>query len=258
VQGFALEARMCQAPIAFGQVRFALHRAGEHAAAERRVRDQRDAQLAAAGEGLFALLAVHQGVFVLHRGDRVHLVRAPDGRRRGLGERDGAHLALLDQALHRADRVLDRHGGVDTVLVVEVDDVDAQALQARLARLHDVLGLAVHALLALRVLGLAELGGDDHALAAALQRLAEQRLVVAPAVHVRGVGEIDALVERVVDDADRLVVAGVAIDARHGHEAQAEGGYLDAALAERARFHRSLLLRTGRSIRGVPNRSLRG
>src|SRR2546430_12808995 len=54
----------------------------------------------------------------------------------------------------RADRFLDRRVRIDAVLVVEVDYVDAQALQARYAGLHDVLGPAVDALLAARVFGL--------------------------------------------------------------------------------------------------------
>src|SRR5262249_2646707 len=87
------------------------------------------------------------------------------------------------------------------------------------------------------VLRLAELGGDDHALAPALERLAEQRLVVAPAVHVRGVEEVDALVERMVDDADRFVVVGVAVDARHRHQSESDGRYLEAAPAELALLH---------------------
>ena len=43
----------------------------------------------------------------------VHLVRAADGLGIGLGQAQRAHLALLHQALHRADGVLDRHSGVE-------------------------------------------------------------------------------------------------------------------------------------------------
>ena len=91
----------------------------------------------------------------------MHLVRAADGFRARFGQAERAHLALLDEPLHRAHRVLDRRVGVDAVLVVEVDDLDAEALQARLAGLHHVLRPAVDALLAVGELHLAELGGDD-------------------------------------------------------------------------------------------------
>jgi len=67
-------------------------------------------------------------------------VRAPDGRGCRLTEAEIADLALLDQAFHGADRVLDRHRRVDAMLVVEVDHVDAEALEARVAGLDDVVG----------------------------------------------------------------------------------------------------------------------
>ena len=55
-------------------------------------------------------------------------------RRRRLGEAEVAHLALAHELGHGADRLLDRHRRVDAVLVVEVDVVDAEPLQRRLAR----------------------------------------------------------------------------------------------------------------------------
>jgi hypothetical protein len=56
-----------------------------------------------------------------------------------------ADLALGDELGHRADGLLDRHLGVDAVLVVEVDRLDAEALQRRLAARADVLGVAADA-----------------------------------------------------------------------------------------------------------------
>ena len=65
-------------------------------------------------------------------------MRAPNRVRRGLGEPEVPHLALLDELGHRADGVLDRRLGIDPVLVVEVDRVHAEALQRRLAGRADV------------------------------------------------------------------------------------------------------------------------
>ena len=48
-------------------------------------------------------------------------------------------LAGLDELGHRADGLLDRHGLVDAVLVVEVDVVDAEPLQRGVAGGADVL-----------------------------------------------------------------------------------------------------------------------
>src|SRR5205807_4893479 len=114
-------------------------------------------------------------------GDRMDLVRAADRRRTRLGQSQCPYLALLDEPLHRARRLLDRHLGIDAVLVIQIDHLDAEALQARLAGAHDVLGPAVDVLLSLRGLHLAELGGDDDAVAPTAQRSSEQLLVVPPA-----------------------------------------------------------------------------
>ena len=51
----------------------------------------------------------------------------------GFGQADVADLALLDQLGHAADRLLDRHVGIDPVLVEEVDRVDAEPLQRAFA-----------------------------------------------------------------------------------------------------------------------------
>ena len=44
-----------------------------------------------------------------------------------------ADLPLVLQPRHLADRILDRHVGVDAVLVIKVDGLDAEPLEARLA-----------------------------------------------------------------------------------------------------------------------------
>src|SRR4029077_1592914 len=83
------------------------------------------------------------GVLRLQRGDRVDGVRAPDGLGRRLAQAKVLYLAGLHQLGHRADRLLDLDVGIHAVLVVEVDLVDAQALQGPVDRLPDVLGGAV-------------------------------------------------------------------------------------------------------------------
>src|SRR2546426_924636 len=82
-----------QAPVALGDVGLAVDGAGEHAAPERRVGDEADAELARSAQGLFALGAIKQRILVLHRGDRMDLVRAADGRGTRLGQSQRPHLA---------------------------------------------------------------------------------------------------------------------------------------------------------------------
>jgi hypothetical protein len=44
-----------------------------------------------------------------------------------------AHLTLVHEVAHRSDGVLDRHGRIDTMDVIEVDDIGFEPLQAALA-----------------------------------------------------------------------------------------------------------------------------
>ena len=76
----------------------------------------------------------------------------------------------------------------------------------------------------------AALGGDQHAVAAALERLRDQPLVVADlvlagAVGVGRVDQVDAGVERRVDDADPLRLVGAAGE-RERHRAEPDREYL--------------------------------
>ena len=78
-------------------------------------------------------LARPQRVLALHRGDRVHGVRAADRlRRRASDSPRWRTLPSCDELAHRPDGLLDRRRAVDAVLVVEVDVVDPEAPQRAL------------------------------------------------------------------------------------------------------------------------------
>jgi hypothetical protein len=145
-------------------------------------------------------------------------------------------LAGLDELAEGAPGVLDRHGGVHAVLVVEVDDVDAEPLQRGVARAADVLGAAVdadHA--AVRRPLVAELGGQHDLVAPAGDGPADQLLVGERAVHVGGVEEGDAEIQRTVDRALGLGLVTGAVELAHPHAAQALGG--DGESGERTCLH---------------------
>src|SRR5882762_9841848 len=86
-----------------------------------------------------------QRVFALNRSHRLYGVRTPDRLHARLGEAEVPDLSLLDQFLHGAGHVFDRHVGIDAMLVEEIDDVDLESLQRALGDLLDVFGAALQA-----------------------------------------------------------------------------------------------------------------
>ncbi len=141
-----------------------------------------------------------------------------------LAEAEEAHLALLDEARHCHDRLLDRHGRIDAVLVVEVDHLDAEALQRSVAGvLHVSRGLPFTPLGPPGLWDLAELRRQHHPVAQALERPPTTSLVLAPAIHVGAVEEVDAGLDRPADQIDRGGLVRLAVDAGQRHAAEAEG-----------------------------------
>nr|BFE73389.1 hypothetical protein GCM10020092_066900 [Actinoplanes digitatis] len=168
----------------------------------------------------------------------MYRVCAADGAGRALGQPEVRDLARRHQLGDGARDLLDGHGGVDPVLVEEVDPVGAQPPQRRVGDPADVLGTAVHAVRAAAADVEAELGGDDDPVAQRLEGLADQLLVDVGAVDLGGVEERDAGLDGATQDADHLVaVAGVRpVCLAHAHAAEAEGGD-PQSLAERSSVH---------------------
>ena len=79
----------------------------------------------------------------------------------GLRQAEMPDLACRDQVLDRAGHVLDRHVGIDAVLIEQVDHLDPEPLQRGLATARICSGrLFRPAMLAVRIDVEAELGGD--------------------------------------------------------------------------------------------------
>jgi hypothetical protein len=106
--------------------------AREEAARERRPGEDADPVLAREWKDVSLRLTVKEAVLVLQRGYGPDRERALD--RRGGMVRDAAvaDLALGNELLQLAPRLLDRRRAVDVVELQEVDDVGAKAAQARL------------------------------------------------------------------------------------------------------------------------------
>jgi hypothetical protein len=119
--------------------------------------------------------------------------------------------------------------------LIEIDMIGLQAAERRLDRLHDP---ASRIALLVRILahGSVHLGGQHYTVASAFQRLADNLLRLAAAIPVGGVDEVDAEIQSFVDDADAVVVVGIAQSAEH-HRAQAVRADLDAGSSQRAVLH---------------------
>ena len=146
-----------------------------------------------------------------------------------------AHLAGLDQFGHGADRVLDRHGLVDAVLEVEIDEVQTEPLQRGVAGAADVIGMAVDAPRAVGQHLLAELGRDHQLVADALDRLAEDAFVGVGTIGVGRIEKGDAEIGGRPDDGDGVGFGNLAVNAAQPHAAVADCGYRQ--LSEFALFH---------------------
>ncbi len=130
-------------------------------------------------------------------GQEQRLRELPRQHRRGAEVED---LARLHHVVQRLERLLDRHPSVPAVRLVQVDVVGAQAAEAVVDLLHDVLAGQAHAVgsLAHRP---EHLGGDHDLLAVGevRQGAAHDLLAGAVGVHVGRVEEVDAGLDRPLD-----------------------------------------------------------
>src|SRR5690606_8404623 len=139
-----------------------------------------------------------------------------------------------DEVGQDGERLLEVGAGVRALELVDVDVVGAEAAQRALDGSGDP---AAGATLQVRPLAhrQTDLGGEDHLVAAPLERSPDDLLRVA--VAVRGVDEVDPCVERLVDDPDRLVRVVAHLAGEH-ERAECVGADLDAGPPERAVLHK--------------------
>jgi hypothetical protein len=94
------------------------------------------------------------------------------------------------------------------VQLVEVDPLEAQALQRSLTGLAQVLGPAVTRPLAGTGAGEAALGGDDETLGVGVERLGDQLLADLGTIGVGSVDQVDAELDGALENRNRAVVVG--------------------------------------------------
>ena len=156
-------------------------------------------------------------------------MRTADRLRAGFGKAEVPDLALRDQVLDRAGDLFYRHVGIDSVLVEQVDRLDAEASEGGVGGLPDQLGPARKGRPAARV-DLPELRGDDDLITNGRERVAHELLVRERAIGLRRVEERHAEVHRLPDQRNRLVPvqSGAAVVAQ-AHAAKPERRYLQPA-----------------------------
>ena len=106
---------------------------------------------------------------------------------------------------------------------IEIDHVGAEPLEAGVAGFRHVGRIALGAGRAVGHADIAEFGRQHVFVAAAGDGAADQFLIGAVRIGIRGVDEIDAEFGRALDGGDRLVGIRIAVDRRHAHAAKSDG-----------------------------------
>ena len=146
--------------------------------AERRVRNEADAQLTQQRQQFLLRIPGPQRVLRLHSRDGVNGMGAADRGRGSLGQPNVSNLALDNQIGQRAYGVLDGCLRIDAVLVVQVDTVCTKPLQRSLDRNANVRRAAVeNAGAATGMRDQPKFRSQDDLVAAALDGSADQVLV---------------------------------------------------------------------------------
>src|SRR5271157_4328827 len=217
-----------------------LELAGQEAATQRTVSDEPNAQFAHARQDLGFGLAAPERILRLQRGDRVNRCGPTDRCGCSFRQPEVTHFSRLHQVRHRPDRLLDWRVGIDPVLVVKVDHIDAQSLEAGVTALPDILRIAPDPEeFPIRTADVAELRRQYHLPAAILDRLADKDLVSSHSIDVRRVEQVPAGVQVTMDDADRLRVIHLlrVVELAHPHAAEADRGYAKTTLAKSTLDH---------------------
>src|SRR5690349_12521129 len=149
---------------------------------------------------------------------------------------DVANLAGAHQVTQRPQRLVDIRVLLGAMDLVKIDPVCAQTPQTPLDLLRDP-AARVAELVRVIAHGAVHLRRKNHVVAAtALQCLPHDFLGLAAGIHVGGIDEVDAPVEGPVDDADGVVVVGIAPRAEH-HRSQAERADLHSSATQCPKLH---------------------
>ena len=162
-------------------------------------------------------------------------MRPPNRLRARLRQSEVLHLSRLNQLLHRAGYILNRHLRVHAMLIEQIDYIRLQPLQRGIRHLLDALRSAVQSLPPRAAVGVQiepELGGNHHLVAHTHKGLAQQLLVQPRPIHFGRVEEGHATLHRAVQHGDHLfLVLGRPIAKAHAHAAQPQRRYFQPTVS---------------------------
>ena len=169
----------------------------------------------------------------------MYVVCARKRGRGSLGQTDVAHLSLSNQIGEHTHRILDRHIGIDPVLVIEVDRRHAEALQAAFHGSSHILRTAIEAAHE-RIPGVAQdakLCREEDIVSPTFDGASDKFFVGVRTVDVGGVEKVDAKLKRAMDRGNRFGVVSPCIKIAHPHAAEAKSRYLRTITAQLSCLH---------------------
>src|SRR5260370_26028789 len=152
----------------------------------------------------------------------------------GLGKTEKSYLALLDQITYGPGHILHRHFWIDTVLIKKVNVIGLESLERAFYGLTDILrpascfGADLLSVLETKT----KFGADDHLVAPALERPAEQFLVGEGTIALGRVEEGASDLDGTVKCRDRFFLIRRTIGLAHGHTTETDRGYLESLTAK--------------------------
>src|SRR5579863_4814375 len=232
------KARESAAEVGAVERRVFVHRSRQEALAERAIWHESNREFL---KGRYHFLlggSRPQRVFALESSDWLDCVRATYRLHSRFGKTEVLDLACLNQFLHRAGHVFDRHVRVNPVLIEQVDCLYLEPRERAFDSLLDVLRPAIQARRAphpprIKIGTQVEtkLGGDHNFPKERSEGFAHKLFVQERAVHLGGVEECDATFHGGTEKRGHLLlVFGRTVRKAHSHAAEPESRYFQAAI----------------------------
>ncbi len=134
------------------------------------------------------------------------------------------HLPFLDQLLQRSRNVFDRHVGINTMLIKQIDTIRPESFERSFRNLFDVFGPAINTnLLALWPNLETKLRRDHYLVTKRSKRFAHQLFIHEWSINFRGIEKSDPTLHGSSDQRNHLLLIGSRpISEAHPHATEPE------------------------------------